>query len=1067
MYNLIKKTNMKNILKYLVLLFGVAAFATSCTNDPVDYAWPEEESGLKLWFSESATTAYELAENQSSISFYLYRNQTDNALEVPINVECVTDEAYYEDAEGNAACIFELPTTAKFEAGSDAAQVRVLFTFSEIEPEREYEFELAVADEENNSLYGAAELEFSIASYPAWEDAGWGTFDNPTMGLFGWPTFVEYMPIQHKAGTNLYRLPRYNAYWMESNMQALIDDGTFADEAAFNEELEWQHSNSQHIVFQINDSNKSDGGNDWDFSNKAEGVQDDEASFLYGGLISDYFHGHGYMFATKNFQSGYKNYCTFYNDSSVDRKFYITYIFMYRGSAYNFANWVFDWKENPFYTGDSWEIKTDFNADFEYIAGKKVAFTPAGFPELGTYDVEMLSASNKEDLFYLADAFGVEGYGLAVFVNDDKVTIPADQPTGRVQNGMMVYAGPSGASMIDVDGNLKLSLEYYMIEEKTIMPEGGAEELPVQPDGEQVVPAVDPDDDRFEWPSGVVGKGERYEIVEAEETPDAPAADPEPIVTTRRISLGTFEEIASTSGYAPAALEDFIGEYAIEAENYGPAYLGDYAEYYPGVAEAVALNVKIEAGEKDDEVIISGLFSNIPNGDTYFADFAGKDKVVGVYNRIGGYIMIQPQALKDKVTVLGDEATGKPSVDFAVNFAPYFVADDAEAGIPVMVVKNGDAIYFMTPSDEYAGKGFTYTFICDYDGGTMMNFDLPALPMSGLAAEGAAPEMTLTAAIDEGEKPARELWGSGDTNYFGVASVNGMLNKVKLTWEITNAEYDKIVIDNGKAVLAEITDGSTSYIVENVNVSPAKFNVTAYNGRVAVAYKSVETDVYLLPNKAAGTWEAKIQDDGYVIYGRGWNTTQYATAQCIFNVYEVLDMATGALSETPVFSQNIQTNAGSSYSYFLWLNTWRGVQYSDGGNYACHGGDGNNWHFDEANLPTFVKKAADGKWVFSGLDPEKTYAVAYTLKVWPYILNPEDERTEAPSVNENGQTVMKLFFKKIMVGGAQATMFDAVDLKGLALLNVEQPAAPEPEPGEGGEGGEGTEGDGTEGDGQN
>lgn len=1071
MYNLIKKTNMKNILKYLVLLFGVAAFATSCTNDPVDYAWPEEESGLKLWFSESATTAYELAENQSSISFYLYRNQTDNALEVPINVECVTEEAFYEDAEGNAACIFELPTTAKFEAGSDVAQMRVLFTFSEIEPEREYEFELAVADEENNSIYGAAELEFSIASYPDWADAGWGTLDFGALSMFSIPsTFSSYQPIQNKAGTNLYRWPNFAAYYMENNYDVLINDMGYTDEE-YAEELEYLWGKNTHIVFQLNDSNKSDGGNDWDFYNMAEGVQDEE-SLLYGKSFYNYFIGTSYFFpfCTENYNANLAKYCSFYNDSSVDRKYYIELLMAASatGSVYLPGPIVFDWKENPLYTGDSWEIKTDFNADFEYIAGKKVAFTPAGFPELGTYDVEMLSASNKEDLFYLADAFGVEGYGLAVFVNDDKVTIPADQPTGRVQNGMMVYAGPSGASMIDVDGNLKLSLEYYMIEEKTIMPEGGAEELPVQPDGEQVVPAVDPDDDRFEWPSGVVGKGERYEIVEAEETPDAPAADPEPIVTTRRISLGTFEEIASTSGYAPAALEDFIGEYAIEAENYGPAYLGDYAEYYPYVAEAVALNVKIEAGEKDDEVIISGLFSNIPNGDTYFADFAGKDKVVGVYNRIGGYIMIQPQALKDKVTVLGDEATGKPSVDFAVNFAPYFVADDAEAGIPVMVVKNGDAIYFMTPSDEYAGKGFTYTFICDYDGGTMMNFDLPALPMSGLAAEGAAPEMTVTAAIDEGEKPARELWGSGDTNYFGVASVNGMLNKVKLTWEVTNAEYDKIVIDNGKAVLAEITDGSTSYIVENVNVSPAKFNVTAYNGRVAVAYKSVETDVYLLPKQAAGAWEAKIQDDGYVIYGRGWNTAQYATAQCIFNVYEVLDMATGALSETPVFSQDIQTNAGSSYSYFLWLNTWRGVQYSDGGNNACHGGDGNNWHFDEANLPAFVKKAADGKWVFSGLDPEKTYAVAYTLKVWPYILNSEDERTEAPSVNENGQTVMKLFFKKIMAGGAQATMFDAINLQGLALLAVEKPAAPEPEPGEGGEGGDDTTGDdNTEGDGQN
>ncbi|MBP3289997.1 MAG: hypothetical protein J6L75_03415 [Alistipes sp.] len=717
---------MKNVFKYIVLLFGVAAFAASCSDDQnVEYAWPEEESGLKLWFAEDAATSYELAENQSSVSFYIYRNQTATEQTVEIDAACVTEDAYTFDAEGNpVSCLFDVPTTATFAAGSDVAQVRVLLAYSEIEAEKQYEFEVAVKDPANYSTYGANSLNFTVAAYPDWEAAGWGTFDNPVMGLFGWPTFVSYIPIQHKAGTNLYRLPRYNAYWMESNKDALIADGTFADEAAFNEELEWQYSNCANIVFQINDSNKSDGvGKEWDFYNMATGVQDDPASFLYGNMIQDKFHGHAYLFATKNYQAGYRNYCKFWNDSSIDRKYNITQIFVYQGSPYNWSDFVFDWVENPA-VGDSWQISTNYNADFSYADGGVVTFTPEGFPELGSYEVVFQESADKEGLFRLKDAFGVEGYGLSFFVNDNKVTVPADQPTGRMQNGMMVYVGPSGASEIDKDGNLQLGLEYYMIEEKVTMPAPEADKLPT-PSGSNAV--EDPNDPRFEWPSGTVGVGERYE--KTEPAPEAPAQDPKPIVTTRRISLGTFENHATTSGYAYASIDDYVGEFVITGTNFGPYYLGNYASYYPAVGQTVTVKVKVEKGEKDAELKISGLFSNVPNGDTSFTPGSVKDTVVGTYNKIGGYVLIPGQATGTTVTVLGNPETGKPDREYPVYFTGFDVDARDVSDAPVAMYRIPAGIQIANASMETQTVA-AYTFYSDYDDGCFLNFDIPYVAKS-------------------------------------------------------------------------------------------------------------------------------------------------------------------------------------------------------------------------------------------------------------------------------------------------------------------------------------------------
>lgn len=722
--------NMKNVFKYIVLLFGVVAFAASCSDDQnVEYTWPEEESGLKLWFAEDAATSYELADNQSSVSLYMYRNQTAGELTVELDASCLSKEAYtsYDENGNPLSCLFFIPNTVTFAAGSDVAQIRILFTYSEIQPEFAYKFVAAVKDPANHSSYGAAGLEFTIAAYPDWASAGWGTFDIGSHAMFtGIPPFSSYQPIQNKAGTNFYRLPNFAAYWMENNYDACVALG-YTDEE-YEDELEYLWTKNEHIVFQLNNSSLSDGGKEWDFYNMAKGAQD-KGSFLYGASVYDYFIGTHYFlpFCTKNYNAGLAKYCYFTNDSSVNRQYIIQTLMAdsATGGVYMPGAMVFDWVENPA-VGDAWQISTNYNVDFSYgEAGSVVNFTPSGFPELGSYEVLLQESPDKQNLFRLKDAFGVAEYGLAFFVNDNKVVVPADQPTGRVQNGMMVYAGPGGASEIDKDGNLKLSLEYYMIEEKVTMPEEEADKLPVAPEGTQ--PAVDPDDNRFEWPSGVVGQGERYEVVPP--APESPAQDPKPIVTTRRISIGSFEEHATTSGAAYATIDQYVGDYVIVGMNYGPYYLGNYASYYPSVGAHVTLNVKVVKGEGDDELKISGLFSNIPNGDALFTPGSVKDTVTGIYNKLGGYVLIHPQTLSEKVTILGDAETGKPDREYTAYFAGFDIKAEETTEYPVMMYRTEAGIAFDAASAESSDTA-AFVFYSDYDDELLLNYDIPYLPAS-------------------------------------------------------------------------------------------------------------------------------------------------------------------------------------------------------------------------------------------------------------------------------------------------------------------------------------------------
>lgn len=292
-----------------------------------------------------------------------------------------------------------------------------------------------------------------------------------------------------------------------------------------------------------------------------------------------------------------------------------------------------------------------------------------------------------------------------------------------------------------------------------------------------------------------------------------------------------------------------------------------------------------------------------------------------------------------------------------------------------------------------------------------------------------APVIALNAKadIDEGTVLGRTLWGNSDSWYNGIASVNGLFESVKLSWDVVEA--DKIVIAYGDQTV-EVEGTATEKVIEGLKTSPVEFTISAVKGSETLVEEKVTSDVYVLPTADTNAqWVAKYTEAGYQILGTGWNTMQYTTAHVTFNIYE-------KGSTTAVFDKDVNYK-GSLSSIIAWTmgdKAPNGVCYAGPGNRACHGGDGHNW--DEDNLPTGAT-SVDGKEVFTGLDPKKEYVVKYTLKVWPYIFDATHTQNVELYTNDKGEKLFNYFFKKMLVSGSADTYYNAIDLKGEADLTFE------------------------------
>lgn len=335
-------------------------------------------------------------------------------------------------------------------------------------------------------------------------------------------------------------------------------------------------------------------------------------------------------------------------------------------------------------------------------------------------------------------------------------------------------------------------------------------------------------------------------------------------------------------------------------------------------------------------------------------------------------------------------------------------------------------------------KAGYHTFVNAAYGSDRLVFTAPTDALQTMVYREADSDLTFTveapvialnakADIDEGTVLGRTLWGNSDSWYNGIASVNGLFESVKLSWDVVEA--DKIVIAYGDQTV-EVEGTATEKVIEGLKTSPVEFTISAVKGSETLVEEKVTSDVYVLPTADTNAqWVAKYTEAGYQILGTGWNTKQYTTAHVTFNIYE-------KGSTTAVFDKDVNYK-GSLSSIIAWTmgdKAPNGVCYAGPGNRACHGGDGHNW--DEDNLPTGAT-SVDGKEVFTGLDPKKEYVVKYTLKVWPYIFDATHTQNVELYTNDKGEKLFNYFFKKMLVSGSADTYYNAIDLKGEADLTFE------------------------------
>ncbi len=303
---------------------------------------------------------------------------------------------------------------------------------------------------------------------------------------------------------------------------------------------------------------------------------------------------------------------------------------------------------------------------------------------------------------------------------------------------------------------------------------------------------------------------------------------------------------------------------------------------------------------------------------------------------------------------------------------------------------------------------YTGVLISGSDGNNINNM------IAGSIAREADSDLTFTveqtyklnaqATIDNGTTYIKELskawgvdWWKWDWN--GLRSVNGIFESVNLAWDVIE-EADKVVVEYLDQKV-EVVTGLPFHVVSGLKTSPVDFTITAYQGETVLVSEKVSSDVYTLPETAAGTFNATYSatNGGWTITGEDFNTTQYATWNCSFNLYE-------KGSDTPVFETPITKNGkndGYTYMSFVMRNNgW--VQISKPGKEAFHVGEG-EWD--------------QGK-VFNGLKGETEYEVRFELSVWPYIYDPNG--TE----NKDQQWDMV----KILITEDQASNYGVMKLAG-------------------------------------
>lgn len=155
------------IFSFLAVGMMSLGFA-ACSDSEPEYTPGASANKDGVYFSSVEGNTIDLTLNQSMIEVNLYREKTDDDLDVTLTASCMPELP---------AGTFNVPTSVHFAKGADMAVVNIPIVFDNFEPNKEYALTLSVGLEDSTP-YGMPSKTFTVvyAPWTSWQLLGTGTW---------------------------------------------------------------------------------------------------------------------------------------------------------------------------------------------------------------------------------------------------------------------------------------------------------------------------------------------------------------------------------------------------------------------------------------------------------------------------------------------------------------------------------------------------------------------------------------------------------------------------------------------------------------------------------------------------------------------------------------------------------------------------------------------------------------------------------------------------------------------------------------------------------------------------
>lgn len=431
---------------YLFGLMAIIAVMGGCSEDKLIQPDPSPltpEGCIGVYFPSTNTSVFELEPTDATeIELTIARTVTAGAADVPVKVEVNTEN------------VFVVPANISFAAGEEEKTFKV--TFPSAGEGTKYSLKVSVEGDQYVDPYSKY-LPYVSTSVTR---IAWTTVEDPMVYIdgtfatvYGVGFFPMYVWAERAETSDVIKYRFKNAYKVPTGdydgdeYEPIEDEDGIFDGYPYNEPGDFDEDNDYITLIEIDKKTnevfmeKHDLGVIWSYGMVSIGsiyrnISNNKENYPLGTLVDDKI--------TFGENSLFFSMATFNN-----------------GGKYPADNPTIIYLSKDSYIADNLRI-SDFNeVEYTDIEGAVTELQSAAYSD--SWEVFFAEAvdmdpenedSDYKNLFYIGNAYA-EGYGVAFYNVDGKITIPADQPIGRKVYGKEVFVSPSEDIKSSVETNAK------------------------------------------------------------------------------------------------------------------------------------------------------------------------------------------------------------------------------------------------------------------------------------------------------------------------------------------------------------------------------------------------------------------------------------------------------------------------------------------------------------------------------------------------------------------------------------------------------------------------------------